>query len=556
MQLRNEFSRNSVTVRSLTLLILLSIIILLIMETAVFYITNIYYRQTVENYRNSLEMYLSSWDRKLENVNNSLVTLISVNNTDEYYRDVCSSENQLEFQAAKTMLFKELTEIAWMNDNNVLIFVYVPEKNVYIKSPNNITEQQVRERLDKDIMEHVKNSERSNSVKWTYLQSENQHYLLNFFYSQGGYAGAIVKCDTVFERLAQEDSVVSNTVLSGEDGAVIYSLKQQDGSSATDFQMSMPHVSGKLIISVSEDNISSDRAYFAALFVGTIVIGLCLLFWNIRFQLKFVLGPLNRLKNAMLEFSHGNWNVRLRDNNQSDEVNILFRTFNYMAEQIEKLKIQIYESKLEGERIKSNYMRVQIQPHFYTNVLNLIYGLAQTRDYQSIQKITMTTGAYFRYLLSEKGSFVSIKEEVNCTKNYLETQKIRYEGCLEYEINVEEGLENQMVIPLVLQTFAENSVKHNITLVQNLIIKISINKREDMLVIVIEDNGVGFEDNIIEKIHTNENVSKDGEHIGIQNVKERLKLLYKEKASVNIESRPGATRVCVMLPIIVPEEAL
>ena len=113
-----------------------------------------------------------------------------------------------------------------------------------------------------------------------------------------------------------------------------------------------------------------------------------------------------------------------------------------------------------------------------------------------------------------------------------------------------------MVIPLVLQTFAENSVKHNITLVQNLIIKISINKREDMLVIVIEDNGVGFEDNIIEKIHTNENVSKDGEHIGIQNVKERLKLLYKEKASVNIESRPGATRVCVMLPIIVPEEAL
>ena len=110
MQLRNEFSRNSVTVRSLTLLILLSIIILLIMETAVFYITNIYYRQTVENYRNSLEMYLSSWDRKLENVNNSLVTLISVNNTDEYYRNICSSENQLEFQSAKTMLFKRLTE--------------------------------------------------------------------------------------------------------------------------------------------------------------------------------------------------------------------------------------------------------------------------------------------------------------------------------------------------------------------------------------------------------------------------------------------------------------
>lgn len=556
MQLKNEFSRNSVTVRSLALMILLSVIILLIMEIVGFYIITVYYRQTVENYRNSLEMYLNSWDRKLVNVNNSLVMLTSVNNTDVYYRDVCSSANQLEIQTGKTMLFKKLTEIAWMNDNNIMIFVYVPDKNVYIKSPNNLAEQQGRERMDNDIMEYVKQSKRNNSIKWTYLQSDNQHYLMNIFYSQGGYAGAIVKCDSVLEKLAQEESVVSNTVLLDDEGGIIYSLKQQDGSSTTDFQISMAHVSGKLIISVSEDNIFSDRAYFAALFVGTIVIGLCLLLWNIRFQLKFVLGPLNRLKNAMLEFSHGNWKVRLKDNNQSDEVNILFRTFNYMAEQIEKLKIQIYESKLEGERIKSNYMRVQIQPHFYTNVLNLIYGLAQMRDYQNIQKITMTTGAYFRYLLSEKGSFVLIKEEVNCTKNYLETQKIRYEGCLEYEIIVEEGLEDQLVIPLVLQTFAENSVKHNITIVQNLFIKISITKRGNMLIIVIEDNGVGFERDIIEKIFINDSISKDGEHIGIQNVKERLKLLYSETASVNIDSRPGATKVCVMMPIIVPEEPL
>ena len=157
-----------------------------------------------------------------------------------------------------------------MNDNNVFIFVYVPDKNVYIKSPNNITDQQGRERLDKDIMECVKKSKRNNSVKWIYLQSDNQHYLLNIFYSQGGYAGAIVKLDTVLERLAQEDSIISNTVLLSEEGGLIYSLNQQEVSSTTDFQIAMPHVSGKLVVSVSEDNIFSDRVYFAA-YSGTIV---------------------------------------------------------------------------------------------------------------------------------------------------------------------------------------------------------------------------------------------------------------------------------------------
>lgn len=201
--------------------------------------------------------------------------------------------------------------------------------------------------------------------------------------------------------------------------------------------------------------------------------------------------------------------------------------------------------------MKSNYLRIQIQPHFYTNILNLIYGMAQLRDYQSIQKLSMTTGKYFRYLLGEKGSLVKLKEEIDCVCNYFEIQKIRYGDNLEFYMNVEEDMREQMIMPLILQTFVGNSIKHNVNLVDILKVKVDIRKQEEKIHIVINDNGVGFPDAVLDRINRGENISEDGEHIGICNVKERLKLLYSDKGCVHISSRPGESVVTVILPVII-----
>ncbi len=225
-----------------------------------------------------------------------------------------------------------------------------------------------------------------------------------------------------------------------------------------------------------------------------------------------------------------------------------------MAEQIVDLKIDVYEAELAREKTESNYMRVQIQPHFYTNILNLIYGLAQLKDFASIQKLSMTTGAYFRYLLGEKGTFVLLREEIQCVKNYIQIQQIRYKDEMEFELNAEEGMERQMVLPMILQTFAENSVKHNIGLVPLLRIRIDISSGNDRIYITVRDNGAGFEPDMLERINKNENISNKGEHIGITNVKERLRIFYGDTASVEINSRPGETLVKVVLPEILTQE--
>lgn len=549
--------RNSVTVKSLALIIILSVAILLFMEIISFYYMSTYKKRTIENYQDSLNMYCSYWDNKLNIINNSMVVLTSTNNNDSSYWKVSNSTNELEFQISKTMLMKKMSEIAWNHDNDIMLFSYFPERNAFLKSTNNIVDFSQRTILNEDIQKYIQNITTYNTQKWNYLKSAETEMFINVYYLFSGYIGAVVKCETILNGMINDKGVVSKATLLDNEGNLVnfqVSENEKRGKDATNIPINMEHLSENLQITILQNILLSDKMSFVILSLATVLIGLGLLAWNIRFQIKFILNPLNILRKAMESFSHGKLNIRLKDNNTSNEIRVLYQTFNNMAEQISNLKIQIYESRLEWDKTQSNYMRVQIQPHFYANILNLIYGLAQIQDYSSIQKLSMTTGAYFRYLMGEKGTFVLMKEEIECVWNYIAIQQMRYEGCLEFKIYIEERLHNQMVLPMILQTFAENCVKHNVTLVPILLVHISVTSKEGKIFILIEDNGVGFDKDMLYKINSNEDISMNGEHIGIRNVKERLMRFYGENASVEINSDPGRTLVKVILPEMVAEE--
>jgi len=226
-----------------------------------------------------------------------------------------------------------------------------------------------------------------------------------------------------------------------------------------------------------------------------------------------------------------------------------------MVEQITSLKIQVYESTLEKERIHNNFMITQIQPHFYANILHLIFSLAQIRDFDSIQKLSYSAGSYFRYLLGEKGTFVKLSDEINCVRSYMEIQKLRYKEALQFDfVSSDGGSEDQIVIPMILQAFISNSIKHNITLVPVLTVSLKIEQDARNLLFSIHDNGLGFTPEILARINNNEDISVNGHHIGIQNIKERIKLFYDGDGSVQIESEPGNTLVKIRLPIIKKED--
>ena len=168
----------------------------------------------------------------------------------------------------------------------------------------------------------------------------------------------------------------------------------------------------------------------------------------------------------------------------------------------------MYKTSLEKEKIFNQFLRVQIQPHFYTNILNLIYTLASIKDYVTIQELTKNMAEYFRYLLSLKEDYVYLEDELQCIVRYAQVQKIRYQDNFQLRITCNADADEEKIPPLLIQTFIENSIKHNIMLVQDLEISLLIEEEGGMLHIIIKDNGLGFPVEILDRLNDNKNIEK------------------------------------------------
>lgn len=553
--------KNSIAIKSILVLILTTTLLLVANEVASLSIAEGYKSQAEKNYRNSLQMNYSFWDKKMGLINNSLAALGNDQQTNQYYWDLCYSNKELDVAVGKTMLRKEMLDVSWNYGNDIVLFTYIPNRNIYIRSSQaflqetNIVDINAELDLNVDIKNYLLENVTVNSTEWSYFTSGNNSFFIQTYQFHTGYLGALVKCDTVLSWNDDSEVGYETYLLEDETNNLIYSQdNRQPGDVENLYRLQMEYMPYSIGVDILHGKASSSGLNIIVITILTILFALVLLAWNIRHQLKYVLGPLNKLKNAMLKFSSGNLDTRLAELSRDDEISVLYGTFNYMAEQTSNLKIRIYESEIERGKIQRDYLRLQIQPHFYTNILNLINGMAQMRDYQSIQQLSIVTGAYFRYLIGRKGTFVEMKEEINCIDNYLKIQKIRYGDELSYDINADSGVDNQMVIPLVMQTFVENCIIHNITLVPVLEINIRVILDQNNILIQITDNGTGFDNQILDRLNNDENIGFKGERIGIVNAKERLRLFYQGEASVRIQSSDGLTSVYIKVPRILSEE--
>lgn len=147
-------------------------------------------------------------------------------------------------------------------------------------------------------------------------------------------------------------------------------------------------INKKICIEIPHVNFVSSGSYLFIIIIIAIIASILLICIALFYQQQSVFRPLTKLKNAMEEFSGGNTEVRLKDRTSNHEITVLYNTFNHMAEQIINLKIDVYKTSLEKEKIYNQFLRVQIQPHFYTNILNLIYTLASIKDYSTIKDLT------------------------------------------------------------------------------------------------------------------------------------------------------------------------
>lgn len=201
-------------------------------------------------------------------------------------------------------------------------------------------------------------------------------------------------------------------------------------------------------------------------------------------------------------------------------------------------------------------LQSQINPHFLFNTLEVIYlkTLALTKKPNEITKMIENLSTILKYSLSNPTTTISLRDEIENTKCYIELVKTRYKDKFDVIWEYGEDVLDKNVMKLLFQPLVENSLYHGIKPAdKKCCIKIKIKENRDgkKLNIAVIDNGIGMSKEKLEEI--NSKFSEEfnySEHIGLFNTNERLKLIYGNKYSMKILSKLGfGTVVKLIIPL-------
>lgn len=278
------------------------------------------------------------------------------------------------------------------------------------------------------------------------------------------------------------------------------------------------------------------------------VIGVTVYFLAVRFT-----KPLAAMAQNIRTFGKGELDTRLEsfDLQEFDDISVVF---NEMAERIHYLITQVYEKQLLAAQAQVNYLQSQINPHFMFNILSMIGMKAKLGGNDEAYHLLSAFSSLLQGKIFRKGSMmIPLDEEMELVEFYLYLQSSRFRDRITYEIRYEKDSLKQARIPrLCIEPLVENAVCHGLEPKEGRgFICVSVKERENMLVIQVEDDGVGFE---ADKIP--ETDSQGHTHVSLSNTRKLLQILYGGKYSMKIDSEVGrGTRITVCLPFDGEEHA-
>ena len=241
------------------------------------------------------------------------------------------------------------------------------------------------------------------------------------------------------------------------------------------------------------------------------------------------------------------------ENDSSDEVGELIDNYNYM---ISKMSILVDEQYKLGKEVKNAELKAlqsQINPHFLYNTLDMINWMAHKNMNKEISIAVKNLAKFYKLSLNKGKDIVTIKDEVEHSKLYVNLQNMRYDNRITLITKLDESLMNCSIPKITFQPIIENSINHGILGrgMENGSILISGYISQNNLIIQISDDGIGIEKEVLPLILKENNLQTKGSGYGLKNINQRIKLLYGESYGLSFTSNYGfGTTVEITLPVI------
>ncbi|MGN0322764.1 MAG: sensor histidine kinase [Oliverpabstia sp.] len=257
---------------------------------------------------------------------------------------------------------------------------------------------------------------------------------------------------------------------------------------------------------------------------------------------------LRRLSTAMQNFQLGkevsqeNLFPVSKDPYFYDEIDTLGVTFTDMQSSLNENMKSILDLSLSEEKLKYQLLQSQINPHFLYNILGTIKTCQSMGKLDIADQMITDLTRFYRLSLRKSKDLISIKDELEIARLYLEMEKLCHNDTLSWEIHAEDGIENYLICKFTLQPFLENCIQHGYSRSTTSIhIQMNIMYGDDEVIITIADNGIGIQPEQLKELQdTLENKTVNYEkHFGIGNVNKRISSPSFGNGSVQIESTPG-----------------
>ena len=291
-------------------------------------------------------------------------------------------------------------------------------------------------------------------------------------------------------------------------------------------------------------NIST-LMWYIAIITGAVLLVIYIL-------IRRTMSPLRQLGRKMSYVAKGDFN-QYAEVTGDGETQELAKSYNRMLHDINHYVDSIIEIQKQKRQAEIHALQMQINPHYIYNTLTSIKWLIMQGD---TVKSTKAIDAFIKLLrstISKSDEYISVEEEIENLKNYMYINEIRYGEKIKTEFFISINEPDQLMIPkMILQPFIENAFFHGFPEGQNGEIFVCVREKTEKLIVEIIDNGVGMDERQVNELENGKS-SRKSEHftgIGINNIRDRLKLIYENQYELKIKSSLGeGTTVKVVLPI-------
>lgn len=290
--------------------------------------------------------------------------------------------------------------------------------------------------------------------------------------------------------------------------------------------------------------------------IGT-VIACFILSYYVTFSIS---DPLKKLNRVMKKTGSGKWTARY-ENSGHDEITALGDRFNEMAENTNQLIDQVYLSEIHRQKLQLSWknaqldaMLMQINPHFLYNTLDIIRweAMYEADGESPVTEMIEKFSRLCRLGMKTGGNTITLREGIEHASIYLDVINFRHNEKIQLFLETEVDDQSVYIPQFILQPIMENAVVHAFEDASSgYFIRIHSSACDNVLHILVEDNGRGMEKNELHSLQLSLNRDEaPDESIGLVNVNQRIRLFYGESYGLQISSTPGkGTRIEILLPL-------